>query len=290
VGVCGQPITITGGHTWYFGGEADGVDGVRQKVREMAKLGVDFIKVMGTGGGTVGTIAHKPSYTRDELKVIAEEAHRLERKVTVHCLCAESIEYAVDAGVDQIEHGWFLVSDGDRLTQRYEPEIGKKLADSGIPVTTTLAVGEFVVQRLSAKEQLTTAEQADLDRWKVMREDNLTHFRRLRDAGVEFVAGTDAGWRFTPFDALLVELELMHRGDMPALEVIAAATGRAASVIGVDDRVGTVRDGQEADIIAVEGDPLQNLDALQSVRLIMQGGLVHDPGRAVGLPEAAVRV
>jgi len=251
----GQSITITGGHTWYFGGEADGVDGVRRKVREMVKLGVDFIKVMGTGGGTIGTISHKPSYTRDELNALADEAHRLDRKITVHCLCAESIEYAIDAGVDQIEHASFIVADGDRITQRYVPEVGEKLAKSGIPVTGTLSVAEYVVRMLSAKEQLTHAEQADLDRWQVMLEDNLNQFRSLYEAGVTFVAGTDAGWRFTPFDALPVELELMQRGGMPTLEAISAGTGRAAAVIGVDGQVGTVREGLEADLIALEGDP-----------------------------------
>ena len=64
---CGQPMTITGGHTWYFGGEADGEDELRRKVRHMAKLGADFIKVMGSGGGTMNTMSWHPSYTRQEL-------------------------------------------------------------------------------------------------------------------------------------------------------------------------------------------------------------------------------
>jgi imidazolonepropionase-like amidohydrolase len=287
--VCGQSITITGGHTWYFGGEADGVDGVRRKVREMVKLGVDFIKVMGTGGGTVGTISHRPSFTRDELNALADEAHRLDRKITVHCLCAEAIEYAIDAGVDQIEHASFIVADGGRITQRYVPEVGEKLAASGIPVTGTLSVAEYVVRTLSAKEQLTRDEEVDLDRWQVMLEDNLNQFRSLHEAGVTFVAGTDAGWRYTPFDALPIEIELMQRGGMPTLEAIAAGSGRAASVIGVDGKVGTVREGLEADIIAVEGDPLQNLDVLRNVRAILQGGRVHNPSGAANLDEVVAR-
>src|SRR6202012_486000 len=96
----GQPVTITGGHCWPLGGEADGVDGVRRKVRSLAKAGADWIKVMGSGGGTVGTISYKPSYRREEVAAIADEAHRLNRKVTVHCLCAEALENAVAAGVD----------------------------------------------------------------------------------------------------------------------------------------------------------------------------------------------
>ena len=160
---CGQPITITGGHTWYFGGEADGVGGVRAKVRQMAKLGADFIKVMGSGGGTVNTISWRPSFSREEIAAMADEAHRLERKITVHCLCAESIEYAIDAGVDQIEHAGFLTNRaGDQI---FVPAVAEKLARSGIPVTSTLAVGGAVVETMQARERRTAEEEAMLTRW-----------------------------------------------------------------------------------------------------------------------------
>lgn len=125
---CGQAITVTGGHVWYLGGEADGVDGVRRKVREMVKLGADFIKVMASGGGTVGTQSWNPSFSQSELDALVDEAHRFDRKATAHCLCARSIEMAIDAGFDQLEHAGFIADRTGR--QVYEPAVAEKLAKS----------------------------------------------------------------------------------------------------------------------------------------------------------------
>jgi imidazolonepropionase-like amidohydrolase len=271
--LCGQPITITSGHCWFFGGEADGVDGVRRKVREMVKLGADYIKVMATGGGTPGSMSWVPSFRKEEIFALADEAHRLERKIGVHCLCAESIEYATEAGVDQIEHAGFLMDAAGN--QQFRPDVAEKLARSGAVVTGTLAVGRYVVNTMLAKEQRTVAEQALLDRWQLMLEQNVAQFNGLVKAGVKFVAGTDAGWRFTPFDSLVDEMELMHEGGLSANEVIVAATSRAAEALGLDQKAGVVRAGLAADIIAVQGNPLESLGALRRVRMVMQGGKRH---------------
>lgn len=275
---CGQPITITGGHTWYFGGEADGVDNLRRKVRELCKLGADFIKVMASGGGTIGTISYKPSFSQDELDVIVEEAHALGRKATAHCLCAESIDAAIHAGFDQIEHAGFIAD--ARGNQAFDPAVAERLARSGIPVTSTLAVGGAVLKTLQAKDELTAAEQAMLTRWIKMHGDNLAQFRTLREMGVRFVAGTDAGWRFTAFDHLPLEMALMREGGMTALEAIHAATGFAAEVIDIADEVGTLKAGLAADVIVVEGDPSADLGALERLKLVLQGGQPRHFGKA----------
>jgi len=271
--LCGQPITITGGHAWYFGGEADGVEGVRQKAREMVKLGADFIKVMGTGGGTPGTISWLPSFRREEIEAVIDEAHRLARKISIHCLCAEAIEFAAEAGVDQIEHASFLVNEAG--AQKFVPAVADTIARSGAMVTGTLAVGSYVVSTMRAKERRTREEQELLDRWEIMLEDNLRQFSGLLQAGVQFVAGTDAGWRFTPFDSLVEEMHLMQSGGLATAEAIVAATSRAARALGIESEVGTVQEGFGADIIAVDGDPLEDLYALKKVRMVMQAGHVH---------------
>jgi len=267
---CGQPITITGGHTWYFGGEADGVDALRRKVRQMVKLGADFIKVMASGGGTVNTTSWLPSYSQEELTAIADEAHRMGRKVTAHCLCATSTDYVINAGFDQIEHAGFIVD--SKGNQKYDPAVADRLARSGIPVTSTLAVGGAVVQTMLSRENRTPAEEALLTRWTKMRAENLAQFGKLREAGVAFVAGTDAGWRFTTITDMPMEIALMEEGGMSASEAIVAGTGFAAKVIGIDDQVGTLTAGLSADVIAVAGNPLENLDALRDVHLVMQEG------------------
>jgi imidazolonepropionase-like amidohydrolase len=272
----GQPVTITGGHTWYLGGEADGVDGVRLKVRELAKAGADWIKVMGSGGGTLNTISYKPSFSRAELVAIADEAHRLNRKVTVHCLCAEALENAVAARVDGIEHAGFIVNEAGE--QIFVPEVADKVAEAGIVVTSTLVVGYDIVNALDGGADLPPERQAYLDRWKMMLDDNLEQFRKFLDAGVKFIAGTDAGWRLTRFDDLPSELYLMTQGGMSELEAIRCGTSYTAEVLGIGNTVGTVKPGFTADIIAVADDPLGDLRKLRDVRLVLQGGTVRVAG------------
>ena len=266
----GQPITITGGHTWYFGGEADGEDALRRKVRDMAKAGADFIKVMASGGGTVNTMSWLPSYRPAELAALADEAHRMGRKITAHCLCAEATDWVVDAGFDGIEHAGFLVNREGR--QEFVPATADKVARAGIPVTSTLAVGGFMLQRMRAIAQPTPADQVVLDRWLRMFDDNLSQFRRMRAAGVTWVAGTDAGWRYTAIEGLPLELALMQQGGFSTLEAINAATGLAARVLGVEDRLGTLKPGLAADVIVVAGNPLDDLARLADIRLVLQGG------------------
>ncbi|MDT7727624.1 MAG: hypothetical protein QOI21_4200 [Actinomycetota bacterium] len=270
---CGQPITITGGHTWYLGGEADGEDGLRKKVRSMAKLGADAIKVMASGGGTRNTTSHLPSFSPAEMNAIVDEAHRMGRKVTAHCLNARAIEIAVEAGVDQLEHAGFLIDEA--ANQKFDPAVAEKIANAGVAVTSTLAVGEYAVEAMRAKPELTKAEQEFLDHWSMMLEDNLNTFTQLHEAGVRIVAGTDAGWRFTPIDGLAVEIELLERAGLSSMQALVAATGNAAATLGVDDKFGTLAPGLAADVLVVGGDPLENLSALQDVRLVLQGGKVR---------------
>ena len=265
-----QPITITGGHTWYLGGEADGPDALRRKVREMHKLGADFIKVMATGGGTVNTMAWLPSFSREELGALADEAHRLGQTITAHCLCAEATAMVVDAGFDGIEHGGFIT---DRAGQQtFMPAVAEKVARAGIPVCSTLAVGGFMLRALRAMEHRSPADQVALDRWLRMADENQRHFGQMREAGVTWVAGTDAGWRYTTIEGMPLELELMVDGGMSASEAIHAGTGLAARVLGIADEVGTLVPGMLADVLVVKGNPLDRMAALTDVRLVLQGG------------------
>lgn len=105
-----------------------------------------------------------------------------------------------------------------------------------------------------------------------MLDDNLGNFSAMRQLGVSFVAGTDAGWRLTRFDGLAQELSLMQAGGMTAMEAIKASTSTSAKALGVDQIVGTIRPGLEADIIAVKGDPLRSDSALRKVRFVMRAG------------------
>ncbi len=267
----GPPITVTGGHTWYLGGEADGVDGVRRKVREVCKLGADWIKVIGSGGGTVNTAAHQPAFTREELDSIVGQAHKQGRRVTVHTTCAEALDDAISCGVDQIEHGLFLI---DEARQQYQPELGARLAASGIPVTSTMVVGYDVMRRIDAKPEPSAEDRALRGQREQMLADSLTQFRLMREAGVRFIAGTDGGWRYTGFDSLPAEIWLMTQAGMTAGEAIAAATGDAADVLGLGSVTGRLAAGLAADLLAVRGNPLEDVQLLEDVRLVVQGGRI----------------
>jgi imidazolonepropionase-like amidohydrolase len=285
--LCGRPITITGGHCWYFGGEADGPEGLRSMVRRLLKSGVDYIKIMATGGGTVGTMSWRPSYTMEELRAAVLEAHRFGRRVGVHSLCAEATRHVLAAGADQIEHAHFLVDPSGR--QEFEPDVADAIARAGTPVTTTLSVGHYVIRALEALEDRTPDDQAVLDRWHRMFADNMDQAHRLRSAGVRLIAGTDGGWRFTPFDGLVTEMELVAEAGATTQEAIAAATTQAATAMGIDSETGALREGLAADIIAVPGDPLADLDVLRRPSMVMFQGTIVDRGPEAPVPAPAIR-
>jgi imidazolonepropionase-like amidohydrolase len=269
--LCGAPLTITGGHCWYFGGEADGPAQLRRRVRALAKAGADYIKMMGSGGGTVGTMSWRPSFSEAEVRAAVDEAHALGRRTGIHCLCGAAIERALAAGTDQIEHANFLVDAAGR--QEHDPRIAEAIARAGTPVAATLSVGRFVIDRLSARaERLAPEEQSMLDRWRRMLDGNLDNAGRLRRAGVRFIAGTDAGWRYTPFDGLVTEMALLAEAGLSHAEVVVAATSGAAEAMGIERETGALREGLAADVIAVAGNPLDDLEALRRPALVLRAG------------------
>jgi imidazolonepropionase-like amidohydrolase len=115
-------------------------------------------------------------------------------------------------------------------------------------------------------------EQVLFTRWKAAHATNLDQFRKLRAAGVVFVAGTDAGWRFTRIDDQPMEIARLHEGGMSLMEAITASAGFAAKVIGIEDKLGALLRGLAADILVVESNPLDDLGTLRNVRLVMQNG------------------
>ena len=273
--LCGRPITITGGHCWYFGGEADGIEEIRRMVRRLLKSGVDYIKIMATGGGTAGTMSWLPSFSEEELRAAVEEAHRFGRRVGIHSLCAAATRHVLAAAADQIEHAYFIVDAGGR--QEFEPRVADAIAQAGTPVTTTLSVGYYLIEALSRLEGPTREDRDLLERWRRMFAESLENARRMHAAGVRFVAGTDAGWRFTPFNGLVTELELIHEAGAAPAEAVAAGTSAAATAMGIGAETGALREGLAADIIAVAGDPLADLGVLRRPVMVVLGGTVVVP-------------
>lgn len=252
----GPPITTSRGHCWFLGGEADGVDGVRAAVREHVERGVDVIKVMASGGEvTDGSHSHLPQYGLAELRAAADEAHRAGLPITAHAHAGQAIADVVAAGFDSIEHCSFMTEDGVEP----RPEVIAALARADIAVSATLgflpglAPPPGIVERIPAF---------------------MAVLRQLDEAGVTLVCGTDAGIG-PPKPHGILPLGVAMLTDVlgwTAVDALRSATSVAARVCHVGDRKGRLVAGYDADILAVAGNPLDDISALHEVRAVIRAG------------------
>ena len=230
--------------------EASGAD-VVLAVRRQIAAGADVVKLYADYRWRPGEES-RPTFSAAELRAATEAAHDAGRIVAVHASTAEGMRRAIAAGVDTIEHGYGGT-----------PEIFRAMHDKGIVLCPTLAAGDAIARyrgwdgRAPAPVSLETERQA---------------FAAARAAKVILCVGGDVGV-FAHGDNAR-EMELMQENGMPALEVLAAATSVNARAFHIDDRVGAIRAGLLADLVAVQGDPAADIHALRQVRLVMKGGKV----------------
>jgi imidazolonepropionase-like amidohydrolase len=272
--LCGRPITRTGGHCWFLGAEADGADEISQTARQLLKEGADIIKVMATGGGTIGTIPYRPSYFVDELSAAVTEAHANGKKTIAHVSATEGIKRALDAKIDVIFHAHFYTADG---ALSFQQDVARRIADAGVEVNPTLYVNGVYVERLQRKaerEGLDAEEQAALDVRATRYQGQMENVGKLIRCGVKLVAGSDAGWGRYQFGDLVTELEQMVRVGMSPSDAVVSATSRAAGAIGVGDQVGSLASGKKADLLAVRGNPTEDISALRNVEMVMLNGRI----------------
>jgi imidazolonepropionase-like amidohydrolase len=271
----GAPITTTGGHLNFCNLEADGVDEVTKTTRRLCKAGVDFIKVMATGGGmTPGTNPRAPQYTTEELSAIVREARRLGgRRVAAHCHATEGIIRAVDAGITTIEHcSWLHAEDG----RDFRPEVVQRMVDRGTYVVLTMGSERAAVK---PESELTEAQKANVRGWG----EHLDLQRRTVQGGVRFIAASDAGVARTFFREYPLTLEVMSLllGIEPE-ETLVATTSRSAEALGLESSIGRLRPGMAGDIVVVRGDPLVSIRAMREVEAVYRDGrLLVERGRLV---------
>jgi len=246
----GRAITMTGGHFHYCNAVADGYEGVRRMARFLLAEGADFIKIMASGGGTPNTDPRRASYSVEELRGACDAAHTVGKTVAAHCQATEAIINAVEAGVDFIEHCRFLEPSG----HNFREDVARDIAKAGIVVSHAITV-------LPDPRLL---------------EIGFENFRGLRRAGVEIIAATDDLF-LDQIGRLPLELELMVRGGMTPMEAIQSATSRPAKAMGIEQITGTLEKGKEADLIAVNGDPLKDIRTLASPAMVMKGGEIIPP-------------
>ena len=254
----GHWLTVTGGHGWMIGVEADGADALRRAVRAEIKAGSDMIKVMASGGIVgPGLGPHAVQFSEEEMSVAAGEAHGSGLTIAAHAHGEESIRNAVRGGVDSVEHGSYLT----------EELIGEML-ERGTFLTPTLAVVGFILAR---------ADDAGLPPHSIESARALadTHRRNIALAyrrGIPLVAGTDMGAPFTGPDALHQEIHELVAIGMTPMEAIQAATLNAARAMQREQDLGTVRPGCRADLLVLDADPLADIGATRMIRRIIKAG------------------
>lgn len=246
---------------------ADGVDEIRKSIREEVKRGADWIKVMATGGVmSAGDNPNHTAYTDEELRAAVDETHRLGRKITVHAIGTAGIKEAVRAGVDSVEHGILLDEEGIAL-----------MKEKGTWLIPTLYVLNYVIDH---GPEVGFPEES-INKGRALREERDKRMRRAFAAGVKVAFGSDT---IFPHDQAAREFAELVRLGLSPLEAVRAATINAAKVLGAEGDLGTLEAGKFADIVAVRGNPLQDVRTLESVQFVMKGGQIivpaSEPGRS----------
>ena len=267
--VSGPPLGITGGHCddnllpfefhYSADGVADGSEAIMHRVREVIKYGADVVKFCASGGVfSKGDNPLLEQYSPEEMRVLITEAHRLGRKVATHAHSAISIKDAVRAGVDSIEHGIFLDQEGIELMKEHH---------------TFLVPTSYPLFWFEEHES-----QMNLPPWVVEKaaiiipaaKKNMANAFR---SGVRVALGTDAG--VYPHGLNGGEFWSMVTLGLTPVQALQAGTTNAAELMGWSDRIGAIRPGLFADIVAVKGDPLADIRSLQHVQFVMKDGVVY---------------
>ena len=272
--ISGRPITITGGHFWYCGSEADGVQGVRAEVRKLVTEGADFIKIMATGGSTWSSNPLQPSYTVEEMAVIVEEAHRFGKLTAAHCASMQGIKNALDAGVDMIIHCVF--EDETGMYEFNEP-LAEQLAAAKAWVNPTLHVvqsGIDLTERIGYdRGWLTNEEQASIDSSKKSLETRVESVNKLINMGVRMIAGSDSPWGAYPPGEFIKEMVALTKAGLTNTEALVTGLSHAAESIAVGHQAGTLAENRPGDVLVVGGDPTSDLNALWDIKDVYKTGI-----------------
>ena len=249
-------------------GIADGPDAIRKAVRFEVKNGADVIKAAVSGGVlSLADEVDTPQLTPAEMAALVDESHRLRKKVAVHCHGDQAAKEAIEAGVDSIEHGSFL-----------KPETLTLMKNKGTYLTPTLMATEWILSKidnyppaLQAKAKAAGAARSEM-------------FRNAVKMGVKISFGTDAA--VFPHGQNAKEFKLMVDLGLPPIDALKTATGNAADLFGIVQKVGTLEKGKLADVIAMPGDPTSDITATERVSFVMKEGKIIRNGPANVLPVA----
>jgi imidazolonepropionase-like amidohydrolase len=252
----GVPICATGGHGWFLGMEVDGPDAVRRAVRQNVKAGADMIKMIITGGVTTpGVRVAAECTSAEEVEAAVKEAHALDRRIGVHCYGGPAATWAIDAGVDSIEHGTYL--DDAQLDAMVE--------------RGTFLVATTSVMRAAARNERVVEFMRR--RFGEIDDDYKQLLARARARGVRIATGCD-----THHASMHEELATLLDAGFRVDEVLEIATLKGAQQCGREADVGSLEPGKLADFVAVDGDLERSpVEALQRVVRVFKGGRLQAP-------------
>ena len=251
VKICGEAIVQTAGHTYWCCREASGADEMRRAVREQVGSGADLIKIMACHDTL--------EFTDEELEAVIDETHRNGLYITAHATFDSAISRVTDFGIDCIEHGGPM-----------SDETIEKVAKKNIPICTT-----FSPVVMQSKEEI--AREYNIPEWKIKERQKIVKDKSRFDslvkaskAGIDIIFGTDAGSPVVPHDAIVPEMKFMIDLGVVKnnLDAIQSATYRAAKVNKIEDKLGSIEIGKDADLIIVEGNPDKNIDDLSNVKQV----------------------
>ena len=274
--VSGPSLGISGGHCdnnllphdmeYYSDGVADGPWEVAKRVRRNIKFGADVIKYCATGGVlSKGTKVGVQQYSLEEMKILVSEAHRRGLIVAAHAHGTDGIKDAIRAGTDSIEHASFIDDEGIRLAKQ-----------NG----TYLSMDIYVTEYILSEGEKAGILQESLDKERKTGKTQRENFTKAVKAGVKMVMGTDAG--VYPHGDNLKQLSRMVEFGMTPMQALQAASINAAILLRKDQDIGSIAAGRYADMIAVEGNPLEDISLIENVSFVMKGGeIVKQNGKEI---------
>jgi len=285
----GRAITHSKGHIYWTGAVADTTDEIRKQVRMLVAEGADAIKLVASGGGTKGGIPYLPSYTVAELRVGVEAAHALERPTVAHARATKSIENCVDAEIDAIAHVEFLApgaimdmggAGAPTGLPKFDRRVADKLAASSAyldlnPQSSGWDTVVLLRRKQARGEPLSAQEAAQLANLTAYFDAFLPVIGTLRGMGLvdRMAFGSDAGPFDTEFGHMAYSVHLARLAGLSPMESLQVVTRNSARLMGLDSTIGTVGPGKQADLLVLDGDPLDNPENLRRVAAVFKSGV-----------------
>ncbi len=273
--LAGTPITITAGHCWFFGTEADTEAQVRTAIRTQVKLGANVIKVMATGGMFTPTANPRtPQYSVEVLKAAVEEAHRMNVPIVTHTLSAQGVRNVVEAGVDQLIHARWYHSDPNQGLD-YTPDTVKQMVDQGQWVDPTIGHHLLGIEA-KARGEIGPMDPHWAVSYKVVPEaEHVDTLNKMHDAGVRFTTGLDMGMTYGTHDRSAANAwALVETLGWANWKAINASTAGTAEALGLVKQIGSLQKGMFADMAAFSGDPAQNIRDMDRASTVVQSGRI----------------